>query len=795
MALFKRFLQRLLLTIFVTFVATLSVCWVLLQRSLPVLDGAIDSAFTTGDIVIRRDAQGIPTILARSRADLAFGTGFVHGQDRFFQMDLMRRQAAGELSEVFGRIAVGADKRMRFHRFRSRAKSALTGISQYESDVLRAYSAGVNEGLASLRSRPFEYFLLRETPKPWLMEDSLLVAYAMYVDLNDERAIRDVQRGYAHRALPKAVFDWLYPDGTRWDAPLTGPGSASARPPGPETFRIDTNATAGPTGPGHTEVDTAMPGSNNWAVAGSQSRTGRAIVANDMHLGLATPNVFYRARLVQTEGEERDVSGVTLPGTPVVVTGSNRRVAWAFTNSYGDWSDAVVVQPGSDDSSYATADGDVPFDVFQETITVKGSDEETLVVRETRWGPVLEDVFWPDGLVAVSWIGHKESAVNLLHLELETAADIDAAMRVAHRLGIPPQNFVCGDDTGGIGWTIAGRIPVRADYDATVPADWTTSDGWTGWLDAEDYPSVRNPPSGRIWTANARVVDGEFLTVLGDGGYDLGARAMQIRDKLFAKDLFDAKDMLAIQIDDRALFLTPWRDLLVSVLDEQATRDRLQRQRYRELVENWVPRATADSVGYRLVRAFRIEVQSRVFDMLMRPVRESYDRKVDLRISNQFEGPLWTLVNERPEHLLSKDYDSWQQLMLEAVDSVVDLYSQHYPDSLDRRSWGELNTAAIRHPMSRTLGPLSRWLDMPREPLDGDSDMPRVVNPDFGASERFGVSPGDEDSGYMHMPAGQSGHPLSDFYRSGHDDWVRGRATPFLPGQTVHTLTVSRVSR
>ena len=621
-----------------------AISWLLLERSLPPLDGSLVVEGLSANATIERDPQGVPTITATNRADLAFATGFVHGQDRYFQMDLTRRQAAGELSEVFGKIAVDLDKRMRVHRFRSRAGIALQSASRAEVEALAAYAAGVNAGLASLRSRPFEYFLLRESPRPWQAEDSLLVAYAMFLDLNDDHAIRDVQRGYVERVLPRAVFDWLYPVGTRWDAPLTGAAVAATKTPPADLFNLAASpgAAAGepsgepsgvssgePSGlPGDLAADAMLAGSNNWAVSGALSRNGRAIVANDMHLGLSVPNVFYRARLVQTgdvsgdvsgdepsdgsrdgsrnvsSGESRDITGVTLPGTPAVVTGSNGRVAWAFTNSYGDWSDAVIIRPGDEPGTYRTADGDVPFEEFRETIRVKGADDVTLLVRETRWGPVIDDTAWPDGEIAVSWIAHKEDAVNLLHLGLETATNIDAAMDVANRLGIPPQNFVCGDDAGNIGWTIAGKIPRRSAFDANLPVDWSEGDGWTGWLPPEEYPRVRNPSAGRIWTANARVVDGDALQKIGNGGYDLGARAAQIRDKLYSRELYDARDMLAIQLDDRALFLTPWRDLLLSVLDETAIATDSERRLYRDLAEDWLPRASADSAGYRWCAAF-----------------------------------------------------------------------------------------------------------------------------------------------------------------------------------------------
>lgn len=177
-----------------------------------------------------------------------------------------------------------------------------------------------------------------------------------------------------------------------------------------------------------------------------------------------------------------------------------------------------------------------------------------------------------------------------------------------------------------------------------------------------------------------------------------------------------------------------------------------------------------------------------VFEMLTAPVRAAHGDDVNLRISNQFEGPLWQVLTERPPHLLSADYDRWRDLLLAAVDRNIVFFRENFDDGIANRSWGERNMSAIRHALSPALPALSSWLDMPAQPLAGDWNMPKVQSPSFGPSERFAVSPGDEANGYLHMPAGQSGHPLSDFYRRGHDDWVRGRPSPFLPGESVHRL-------
>ena len=760
--------------------------WLTLRASLPPLDGELAVEGPGSTVTIQRDDAGIPTITARTRNDLAYATGFAHGQDRFFQMDLIRRQAAGELSELFGEAALSTDKRYRFHRFRERARAVLAASPPTDVALLETYAAGVNAGLASLGARPFEHILLGVEPEPWRAEDSVLVVYAMFMQLNDARASKDVRRGFAYRALPAAVFDWLYPSGSRWDAPIMG--EARMPPPMPPADILSLRDVMEVPPPAGEVGKPYLNGSNNWVVGGALTGNGRALMSNDMHLGHNVPNIWYQARLVVTGEKPRDVTGVSLPGTPFITAGSNGQVAWGYTNSYGDWADAVLLRPGATPGSYRTPQGDRAFDIRRETIDVKDADPVVYEIRETIWGPVDDLIDFPDGDIAVRWTAHSPEAVNLNIVALETASDVGEALGIAATMGIPPQNFVVGDSRGNIGWTIAGRIPARNGLDAMVPADWSREEGWLGWLRPEDYPRVVNPPGGRIWTANARVADGKPLAIIGDGGYDLGARARQIRDALLASDEFSPLDMLAIQYDDRALFLSRWRDLILGVLTDERIAGRPEFAEYRELVRGWIPRAATESVGYRLVRAFRLEVQSRVFHALMAPVRAANGGDIEPLLSNQFEAVLWQLLTERPAHLLPGAYASWDALLLDAIDTNIAWFEAHYDGGLAERSWGEINTASIRHPLSRAIPLLSPLLDMPAEPLNGDVDLPKAQGPAFGASERFSVSPGDEEHGLMQMPTGQSGHPLSAWYRKGHDDWVHGRPSPFLPGEPQHEL-------
>jgi penicillin amidase len=425
-----------------------------------------------------------------------------------------------------------------------------------------------------------------------------------------------------------------------------------------------------------------------------------------------------------------------------------------------------------------------------ETIEVKGEKAETLPVLSTIWGPVIDEDY-AGRRRALAWVALREGGLNAALVRMESVDSLDEAQALAPEAGIPNQNFVVADSAGRIGWTIIGRIPRRVGQDGSVPTSW--ADGkrrWDGWLAPADYPRVVDPPSGRICTANARVVSGEKLARVGVGGYDLGARQRQIRDDLLATEKASESDMLRVQLDDRALFLARWQTLLLATLTPDATAADPRRAEARRLVEAWGERASVDSVGYRIVRAFRERVRDAVLDPLLAPARAK-DPKLRLGTApnSRWEGPVWTLVTGRPAHLLDPRHASWDAMLLAALDAALDeLTSNARP--LAGRTWGERNTVLIRHPLSRAVPQLAALLDMPREPLPGDNHMPRFQSPTAGASERFAVSPGREDQGYFHMPCGQSGHPLSPHYSDGHAAWVRGEKTPFLPGPAVQVLTL-----
>jgi penicillin amidase len=789
MSALRRYALRALAALVVFAVLGAAAATFALRQSLPAYVGEQALPGLDAPVRVSRDALGVIDLEARSRRDAVRALGFVHAQERYFEMDLMRRSAAGELSALFGSAAVDLDRSHRLHRFRARAPAVLDQGSAVERETLAAYVDGVNAGLAALPARPFPYLLLRQQPAPWTAEDSVLVVDAMFFDLNGGTNAHELARAELARRAPPALYALLDGRGTSWDAPLRGAAFDDPALPVPASVDLRTlPATRFGRGAG-IGGDLGI-GSNNFAVGGALTSHGAALVANDMHLGLRVPNIWFRARLrfSSADGTPVDVAGVTLPGLPGVVVGSNTKVAWAFTNSYGDWLDWVKLQwvdPAR--TRYRTPEGEEAVVEHRELIAVAGGAAEELLVRETRWGPIAHES--PAlGALALAWTAHQPRAVNLVLNELETAADVDTALAIAHRAGMPPQNFVVGDAAGRVAWTIAGAIPRRGSADPRLPADWSTAgSGWDGWLTPADYPVVADPQDHRLWTANARVAEGAALALIGDGGYALGARAQQIRDGLLARGTFAPADMLAIQLDDRTLFLRRWwtllRDTLATASDDAALAE-LDR-----LTATWDERATPDAVAYRLVRGFRLAVSGIVLDGLAAPLRSDDDPDFRLPPLTQSEGVVWKLLQERPAHLLPPPHADWDALLRAAAHQVVESLGTQ-SGGLAARRWGERNTSAIRHPLSRAVPGLGLLLDTAPRELPGDTAMPRVQGPAFGASERMAVSPGHEAEGYLHMPGGQSGHPLSPYYRSGHTDWEEGRPTHFLPGPAEATLTL-----
>ena len=793
----RRVVRTLLFSLLGLLLIVFAVLWWLLAGSQAQLDGSRAGSGLSANVSLARDALGTVTLTGNNRTDLSFALGYVHAQERFFEMDLMRRMSAGELSALIGPAALKVDLNHRRHRLRAVAKAVCAQLSPAQKQQLDRYRDGVNAGLADLRVRPWEYLLLGSQPQPWRSEDSVLVIAAMYLDLNsDGRNERELRMAQMRAVLPDSLVDFLLAPDPDWEAPLSGSLSPAPVIPAAEVFDLRRIAlpsrTAALASAMIPAFDVLRPGSNNFAVSGALTQSGAAMLANDMHLSLRVPNIWFRTRLRYPDPSapngQRDVNGVSLPGTPAIIVGSNGQIAWGFTNSYGDWADWVrVLRDPVDATRYKVPDGWARIESHDEHIQIKGRPDAILHVEDTRWGPIMgKDT---DGTpLALAWIGGKAHAYNVELLQLEHAPNVHSALDLAPTLGMPPQNLLVADSAGHIGWTLAGNsIPLRSDFDPSLPSDWSTpGSGWQGWATPASYPRIENPESGRLWTANNRTVDGAALALLGNGGHDLGARAQQIRDGLQAHASFRPADLLDIQLDDRALFLQRWQQLLQETL---AGNQDPALQPLRQLTQTWSGHAAVNSVDYRLVRAFRNAVSHAALAPFVAQVTQRYPA-FEWPTESSAEAAVWALVRQQPAQLLDPKYHDWHALLIDAAQRVTHELGKE-PGGLAAQQWGKYNRSAINHPLSAALpGWLAHFIDMPALPQPGDNNMPRVASPAFGASERLDAAPGHEASGILEMPGGQSDNPLSPYFGAGHADWVNGRPTALLPGKAEHTLTL-----
>jgi len=783
-----------------------SATWIYSQidSALPVLDGKKTVFGLTKSAIIERDKQGIVTIKASNRLDIAVATGFVHAQERFFQMDLLRRNSAGELSSLFGSVALNYDKSIRIHRFRERATEIVKNLSNDQKSLLKAYTRGVNQGLKYISSQPFEYLLLQQEPALWSEEDTILTVFSMYIDLQYENGERERTLGLMKAILSADVYAFLNPKGSIWDAAIDN----SQYLPSPVPKEAWPSASSANVKKAKNVIELArnsnhinyqedeFRGSNNWGVSGTISTTGSAIIANDMHLGISVPNTWFRASFeYPVANKQIKITGVTLPGTPNIVVGSNGHIAWGFTNSYGDYNDVIKIETINNGTQYMTPNGVKDFSFHKQIIAVKDEQPVEVIIKETVWGPIIGENHQGQ-LLAYRWVAHDKQAVNFTSLELELANDVTQAFNIAARSGIPSQNMMVGDKAGNVGWTIMGLLPKKFGEVGETPTSWHNgNNGWEGYLTPEQYPRILNPKNNRLWTANSRVVGGEMLKKIGNGGYALGARAGQIRDDLFAINTFNEKSLLTIGLDERALFLNPWQDFILNeVLSEHVLAEHKQFVQVKSILSSDKElSASIDSVSYRLVRNFRINVRDLIFGELNETLKNVNDVYSFRSIRHQVETPLWQLINQQPDNFLMRPLSSWQavfnQALQKTIDDMVSLDSGK-TQALNKATWGQQNTTQIKHPLSKSVPLIGKWLDMPAKALSGDSYMPKVQGKAFGASQRMVVSPGHEETGIFHMPTSQAGHPWSPYYGVGHTDWEQGKASSFLPGETKYKLTL-----
>jgi len=718
-----------------------------LRSSLPLTDGNLVLPGLVATVTISRDAKGIPTITAQNDRDAAFALGFLHAQDRLYAMDLMRRYGAGRLAEWFGETALPIDRFTRMLGLYRSAQKQYDALSPELRAVFDAYAAGVNAFLATRRGAlPPEYYLIGAAPEPWTPADSLVWGKIMDLQLSGNYR-GELQRVRLLRQVSAGDLDVLYPPYPD-DAPT--PTGARARLEG-----LPADALASVLPPGD---DQPVRASNNWAVSGKRSQSGKPILANDTHLSFASPGTWYLARI---KTPSLDLAGVTAPGAPFIVIGHSDRISWGFTTTTSDVEDLFIEKPDPDDPSrYLAPGGSLPFDVRQEEIQVRGDSPVMLIIRSTRHGPVISDLAGlsaPGGemlALQTTWLGDGDRTPEAIW-NLERATNWTEFLGALKDWTAPQQNILYADSAGHIGFFAPGRVPIRAKGDGWLPAPgWSGDYDWTGFIPTAELPSAFDPPLQRLVTANNRIVPknyGYFLS----RDWDLPNRAERIAALLDAKPKQSPDSMAKIQGDTLSLMA---RDLLPLMLATLPSNPRAQSAM--DSLRAWDGHMDRDKPEPLIFSAWLRELNRTLFAPKLGPDFEDY----------------WGLRPDAVRAVLTAHPD-WcgasgcGGALAQSLDRALDDLSARYGSNPAGWSWGHAHRALFEHPLWSKLPRLRDWLT-PSIAADGGIDTVNagaffVNDDDAPFADRHGPvmrmivdMAAPDDARFMVVP-GQSGNPVS----------------------------------
>ncbi|MGH8547472.1 MAG: penicillin acylase family protein [Methylococcales bacterium] len=760
-----------------------------LTSSRPQRSGEIKVAGLNSGVTVRFDPFGIPDISAASRRDAAFALGFITAGDRLFQMDLIRRESGGRLAEILGKPVLENDIRQRHLDIEAASQRIVDALPLEQREALEAYALGVNAYLEQATSLPPEFLLLQYEPARWTVRDSILVVLSMFQLLSwgesDERLLSVMQE-----CLPERVISFLTPDTDSYTRILTG-GPDSTRPVQPipsEELAAILEQNRGLQTRVRIGIADEQVGSNNWAVNYRKTQDGSAMLANDMHLPVSVPNIWYRATM-RYAGHL--VSGLNLPGVPSIVAGSNGHVAWGFTNFMADVLDLVklTIHPEHPDQ-YLTASGWRQLESLSQSVRVKGSAPLTLDVKMSVWGPVWQQTLLGQP-VAIRWTALDPAAVDLALMDMDRVRSVEEGLSVLNRAGVPPQNVLLADDRGNIAWTLMGRIPRRVEgFDGSLSKSWVHEpSAWIGFLDPDQLPRIINPPSGFLATANSRNIGREYPYVLGHN-FAHGYRTFRISEALEKMQTVTEQDLFRLQLDTKTAFYEFYRMLVSSLLTPRVVAPKPLLAGLQREIEAWDGFARVDSRGLAFLSAFRILLAERVFGPMLKSCA-SMDSDFHYNWY-ELETPLRQLLTDQiPETLPDNRFESWNHFLLAILEeSVSEVKNQHSLTTLENFSWGEFRDIPISHPLSPGLPWLAEFLDMPNQRFDGCAFCVRVMSRQLSASERFVISPGRPERGILHMPGGQSGHLLSAHYGDQHPYWAKGLAMPYRTERAATVLSL-----
>jgi penicillin amidase len=765
-------------------VALLVVClaggaWLLTvtRSALPDLDGALPVSGVSAPVSVSRDSHGVPTVEAATLNDLFFAQGYITAQDRLFQMDLMRRAAAGELSEIVGEVALKHDRQQRILGIRATAEKGLQQATTEDREQFGAYARGVNAFIDSHRDRlPLEFRALHYSPLPWTEKDSLMIAYQMVETLSTNPIAALTREKVLAKLGPELTAD-LYVN-TSWrdhpptvstpplDSPPPDQTAVPARSVASASFPpAQLSALLGPWLEPFLREQPVALGSNNWVVSGAHTVTGKPLLSNDMHLGHQMPNLWYEAHL---HAGDFDVAGVTLPGYPYVIVGHNRRVAWGCTN-VGPTIEDAYIETFNGQGQYLTPEGWKQPEVRHEVVRVKGKADVVVNVEVTRHGPVVTELAPGETRkIALRWTLYDGIRNPFFHVD--SAQNWEQFRRAFSEFDAPGQNVVYADVDGNIGYQATGKVPIRAAGDGSLPVDGSdNAHEWTGYLPFDKLPSVLNPPSGIIATANGRITpDGYPYSI--SVQWEAPWRTDRIYRVLGSGRKFAASDMLALETDVYSELDRFVADKFVYAIDHAKNASPRAHQAA-NILRQWNGQMDASSAAPSIAAAARTELRR----MLLAAKLGAFPLEGGPTSWTTYHWMMETVWLEsvllhQPARWLPADYSSYDDLLAAAMDGAL----KKAPADLSTWTWGPEDSVTIQNPILGRIPLVRRWTGPGEQPQSGSGYTVKAAGRDYGPSERFTADLSNFDSSTLNIVTGQSGNFLSPYYMDQWQAWYTG---------------------
>ena len=794
-----RLLSILLLVVLLMVAAFLGWAYWTAHSAVPQIDGTISMPGLSANVRVVRNEQGVPTIEAATLEDLFFAQGYITAQDRLWQMDIMRRAAAGQLSEIIGKATLQMDREQRILGLRVAAENAEKQISPRDRAFFDAYARGVNAFIESHRDRlQVEFRLLKYQPRPWTVTDSLLIGARMVQDLNHGNYERAITREKILAKLgPELTADLYVNSSWRDRPPASEPRGMQEEPEDngndgdneeedemdPEGAVTHTTSLspsfAFPLEVLAEEADAFRPGSNNWVVSGQHTVSGKPLLSNDMHLDHQMPNLWYEAHLKSTVGNF-DAVGVTLPGVPFVIVGHNQRIGWGFTN-VGPTVEDDYIEDFNAQGQYKTPSGWANPEHRSETIHVKGEADATLDVVTTRHGPIITDLIPGETRhIAMRWTLY--DAMGLVFFDVDTAQNWEEFRKAFSGFSAPGQNVMYADVDGNIGYQATGKVPIRAAGDGSLPVSGRDdTHEWKSYIPFDDMPRVYNPKSGVLATANGRITPNGYKYSISTE-WETPWRTDRIYRVLESGKKFGPADMLALQMDTSSAYDHFCADKFVYALDH-APKLSDRARKAADILRDWDGRMSADSPAPTIETEARGELQRLLLEPKLGPAPEEQAKNgpqskptgaLTWKSYSWGMRTVWieSILSQQPARWLPPNYPDYDALLTAAVESA--LSKPTAPADLTKWKWGEHYPVEIEHPVLRELPLIGRFTAPGRHPLSGNSYTVRAVGRGFGSSERLTWNFADFDRSTLNLVTGQSGVFLSPYYMDQWKAWYSG---------------------